>query len=93
MLRRLQTLRVDPTDPDQVHRRRRLLRRVRYAAELLDRPSDGLARLQDALGELSDSCLLHRALPQAVDPTALRHALRAAEVAWTRYAPHLKDLE
>lgn len=93
MLRRLRTLRVDPADPEQVHRRRRLLRRVRYAAELLHRPTDPLVRLQDALGALSDSCLLHRALPEAASPAALQDALRAADAAWTRYAPRLKDLE
>lgn len=92
MVARLRAERVDPGVVDAVHARRRRLRRVRYAAELIGRPTTALVRLQDALGALSDVNLLQRTLPAEVTPDALRRALADADAAWTRYAPCLEDL-
>lgn len=95
LVRALLKGRVDPTDPAAVHARRRKLRRVRYARELLGHRDEALVALQDVLGEVSDLWL---AMGRAPDPAADAHALAlppalaAAEAAWRDTLPLLESL-
>lgn len=91
LLRGLIDLPVDPASPDDVHRRRRALRRVRYALELLGRPQPELVALQDALGHVSDLGLPAR-LGLAAEPLGMDAALAAADAAWHALPPLLESL-
>lgn len=104
LARRVIALPCDPSLPLDVHRRRRALRRLRYALELYGAPVDALVELQDALGVVSDMVLAHRwegeppveladNADRAAPPTTpeLAAALAAAEAAWELHLPTLRD--
>lgn len=92
LARALLELPVNAAEPDQVHHRRRMLRRVRYALELLGEPVAPLVALQDALGTVSDLWIARQHVPEASDDVALAGALSEAEAAWERTRPHLESL-
>jgi CHAD domain-containing protein len=58
--RRLETLRVAPGDGEALHRRRRTLRRARYAREWLGQKAKDLAAAQEQLGAVCDLLALQR---------------------------------
>lgn len=90
LARRLLEQEVDPAQAEDVHRRRRALRRLRYACELLGEPVDELVVLQDALGAVSDAWIAARLTGVAPDPEALSPLLADAEAAWRTHLPAIE---
>lgn len=93
---RLVALPCDPTNPDDVHRRRRLVRRLRYAMELVGGPTAALVALQDRLGLVSDALVAHRWQAPTGETlarsTTLVTALETAEAAWRQHLPAIEEL-
>ncbi len=92
LVRGLLTLVVDPTVPAEVHQRRRRLRRIRYAYELLGSRLDPLIALQDVLGRVSDLWIRRQHVPHSVPDALLAEGLAEAEAAWQRERPTLESL-
>ncbi len=92
LVRALLEMGTDPTDPAAVHRRRRALRRVRYAYELVGMPVDALVTVQDALGVVSDLWVRRLHLPETVSEEALGAALATAQAVWEREFASLEGL-
>ncbi len=92
LVRKLLAFPVAPDDPEAVHRRRRMLRRVRYARELLGHRDEELIRLQDTLGVVSDLWIAGAVSAGPEHASALTAAVAAAEAMWELERPFLETL-
>ena len=90
LARGLVEMEVDPSEPDDVHRRRRRLRRLRYGRELVGADVQEIVQLQDALGALSDALLPSLYLSTAPAEGVLEAAMTQAESAWQAHLPAIQ---